>query len=368
MSRFAYTCESGWEVRLIDELQRVFPQSRHRQTADGWVVGNLSDDEPIAVPSVALCSQCLPQAEAIEAESISAWGQAAGERIVAGFENYPRPWRLHVFGVYRVDGPVGRRRGQLIREHIESLLRKRQRRLLRTQTAAEGPWAPGEALVQVGLTSATNGYFSLCEEPLRLELRRLISPFAGGVAEIPADRRAPSRAFAKLVEAELRFGQRISAGQTCIDLGSSPGSWAYVALNRGARVVAIDRSPLRSDLMANPALTFLRGDAFGYKPPEMVDWLLCDVIAFPQRIIELLQTWVAVRWCRRFCVTIKFRGTVEYSLLEPLKAWLAAAGTEFILRRLTNNKNEVTAIGELTDRPAFSQHQVDDPAPSRVVT
>ena len=73
----------------------------------------------------------------------------------------------------------------------------------------------------------------------------MIAPMTGGIAETPADRDAPSRAFAKLVEAELRFGENIAVGQTCVDLGSSPGSWAYVAVRRGARVVAIDRSPLR---------------------------------------------------------------------------------------------------------------------------
>jgi 23S rRNA (cytidine2498-2'-O)-methyltransferase len=349
MSQFVYTCEPGWEDRLIDELQRVFPHSRHtRSEADGWVVGVLPDDESIGTPSVALCAQCLPRAEAINSESISAWGQAAGQRLIAGLEGHSGPWRLHVFGIYDGDGPVGRRRCQLIRENIEALLQRKQRRLLRTQIAADGPWANNEALVQVGLTTAANGYFSLCDNRLRHQLRRVIAPFPGGVADIPADRDAPSRAFAKLVEAEHRLGQRISAGQTCVDLGSSPGSWAYVALGQGARVVAIDRSPLRTDLMANPALTFLRGDAFKYQPPETVDWLLCDVIAFPQRIIELLQTWIAGRWCRRFCVTIKFRGASEYPLLEPLKSWLAATGAEFMLRRLTNNKNEVTAIGELS--------------------
>jgi len=379
MSQFAFSCEPGWEDRLIGELQRVFPRSANAQAAEGWVASQLSGDDPIGTPCVALCAQCLPRAESIIAESISAWGQAAGQRLIAGLEGHAGPWRLHVFGAYPslekgdrhlaatrkslprrpvarsqspfstgADGAVGRRRCQLIRENVDSLLRKRQRRLLRTQTVADEPWKDGEALVQVGLATAASGYFSLCEEPLRLQLRRMISPFAGGVVEIEADRQAPSRAFAKLVEAELRFGQRISAGQTCVDLGSSPGSWAYVALKRGARVVAIDRSPLRADLMANPALTFLRGDAFAFRPPETVDWLLCDVIAFPQRIIELLQSWIAGRWCRRFCVTIKFRGDSEYSLLEPLKAWLAGAGTEFILRRLTNNKNEVTVVGEVT--------------------
>jgi len=316
MSQFAFSCEPGWEDRLIGELQRVFPQSANAHVADGWVVSHLFGDDSVGTPCVALCAQCLPHAEAIAAESVSAWGQAAGQRLIAGLEGHAGPWRLHGFGVYGAEGSVGRRRCQLIRENIDSLLRKKQRRLLRTQTAADEPWNDGEALVQVGLATTTSGYFSLCEAPLRIQLRRMISPCAGGAVEIAPDRQAPSRAFAKLVEAERRFGQRISAGQTCVDLGSSPGSWAYVALKRGARVVAIDRSPLRSDLMANPALTFLRGDAFAYTPPETVDWLLCDVIAFPQRIIELLQTWVAGRWCRRFCVTIKFRGTAEYVLLS----------------------------------------------------
>jgi 23S rRNA (cytidine2498-2'-O)-methyltransferase len=347
MSRFVFTCEPGWEDPLIDELRRVFPQSRHaRSAADGCVVSEMRD-EPSGTPSVALCRQCLPRAEAIEAKSISAWGQAAGQWLIAGLDSHTGPWRLHVFGIAGADGPVGRRRCQLIRENIESLLRKKQRRLLRTQSAADGPWAADEALVQVGLTDPTNGYFSLCDSRLRIELRRMIAPFSGGIVEIPADRNAPSRAFAKLAEAELRLGRSIGAGQTCVDLGSSPGSWAYLALRRGARVVAIDRSPLRSDLMANPRLTFQRSDAFTYKPPETVDWLLSDVVAFPQRIIELLQTWIAGRWCRWFCVTIKFRGTSDYALLEPLKSWLSAAEAEFILRRLTNNRNEVTAMGEV---------------------
>ena len=120
-----------------------------------------------------------------------------------------------------------------------------------------------------------------------------------------------------------------------------------MALNRGARVVAVDRSPLRDDLMANGSLEFVRGDAFKFQPAAPIDWLLCDVIATPQPIIELLQKWIERRWCQRFCVTIKFRGSGEYATLEPLKAWLAERCDEFVMRRLTNNKNEVTVAGEL---------------------
>ena len=143
----------------------------------------------------------------------------------------------------------------------------------------------------------------------------------------------------------MHLGQEIAAGQTCVDLGSSPGSWAYLALGRGARVVAVDRSPLRGDLIAHPALTFVRGDAFRFQPAEPVDWLLCDVVARPEPIIELLQRWIERGWCPRFVVTIKFQGAEDDAKLEPLKKWLDEAGIEFILRRLTHNKNEVTAMG-----------------------
>ena len=106
MSLFVYTCEPGWEDRLIDELGRVFPQSRHmRLAADGWVAGELLD-ETVGTPSVALCSQCLPRAEAIQAESISAWGQAIGQRLIAGLDGHARPWRMHLFGIHGGDGSV----------------------------------------------------------------------------------------------------------------------------------------------------------------------------------------------------------------------------------------------------------------------
>ncbi|HEV7226078.1 MAG TPA: SAM-dependent methyltransferase, partial [Pirellulales bacterium] len=165
------------------------------------------------------------------------------------------------------------------------------------------------------------------------------------IVEVAADSAAPARAFAKLAEVEIRLGRRIAAGETCVDLGASPGSWAYLALARGATVTAIDRSPLGDDLMANPRLKFVRGDAFRYEPPQPVDWLLCDVIAFPARSFELLDDWLQRGWCRWFCVTLKFKGADDYPKLEDFKARLAASGAEFFLRRLTNNKNEVTAFG-----------------------
>ncbi len=256
MSQFAFSCEPGWEDRLIGELLRVFPQSDHAQVAEGWVVSQQSGEEPVGTPCVALCTQCLPRVEAIAAESISAWGQAIGLRLMAGLEDHAGPWRLHVFGVYADGGTVSRKRCELIRENIESLLRKKQRRLLRTQTVGDEPWKDGEALVQVGLATAGSGYFSLCEEPSRIQSRRMMSPFAGGVVEVAADRQEALRLRLRKI-GRSRTSIR-SEDQRRPDVRRSgqqpPAVGAYVALDRGAAGCRHrPQSSCSSDLMANPA-------------------------------------------------------------------------------------------------------------------
>jgi 23S rRNA (cytidine2498-2'-O)-methyltransferase len=349
---FAFACDPEWESVLADELGRVFPGAVAQLIAEGWITAEFVRAKLSAAPTVAFASQCLPDAAAIEADSIAKWVQAVGPRIIEKLSEHSGPWRLHVFGVYQPEGAVGPRRATLIENGIIELLHKKQRRLLKTRTSGMDVFATREALVQVGLVTPSSGFLSVGLPEMLERLRRCVSPFPGGIVEVPPDRRAPSRAFAKLLEAEIRLGRRIEAGETCVDLGSSPGSWAYIALGRGAKVVAVDRSPLRGDLMKHPSLEFARGDAFRFIPPAPVDWLLCDVIAFPERVFELLKRWLTERWCRRFCVTIKFRGTSDYENLEPIKDWLAVSRVDFLLRRLTSNKNEVTVAGICEQEPA----------------
>ena len=164
---------------------------------------------------------------------------------------------------------------------------------------------------------------------------------------IKDDREAPSRAFKKILEAELRFGVAIKKGEVVVDLGSSPGGWSYVALQRGAKVTAIDRSPLREDLMNNRSLNFVKGDAFSYRPNATVDWLLCDVIAFPEHSAELIKTWVANGLCKNKIVTIKFKGVHSLSILHDLKMYLEQRCRTFDLKHLDANKNEVTVFAQI---------------------
>lgn len=209
------------------------------------------------------------------------------------------------------------------------------------------PFTPTTSLVQCVLTSPDNGWISAAVAPLPHAHRGLISAFPRGEVPLADDKSAPSRAFTKLVESEQRLGRFIGRGQTCVDLGASPGSWSYVAIQRGAHVIAVDRSELREDLMRNPRLRFETADAFKYRPPETVDWLVCDVIAAPQRSIDLLLEWLRERRMRNFVVTIKFKGQDEYALLDLLKREAPPLCGEFHLTRLCANKNEVCAFGSV---------------------
>jgi 23S rRNA (cytidine2498-2'-O)-methyltransferase len=205
---------------------------------------------------------------------------------------------------------------------LVDLLRQKRRHLLRHLRPEPVPFTPDDSLVQLLLTRPDHGFLSVAQAPLPFAQRHLLSPFPKGDVPAASDKQAPSRAFNKLVEAETRLGRAIQPGETCVDLGAAPGSWTYVALNRGAQVTAVDRSPLRDDLMDHPRVCFLRGDAFQFEPRQPVDWLLCDVIAPPERSAELLLRWLQKRWCRHFVVTLKLKDASAGALLPRLKQHL----------------------------------------------
>jgi len=245
------------------------------------------------------------------------------------------------------DADAGRHRCHLIREAVIELLHGKRRQFFRQLRREPVPFAVGDSLVQLLLTAPDAGFISTALAPLPFEQRHLLSPFPKGEVAPASDKTAPSRAFAKLIEAELRLGRGIKAGEFCVDLGAAPGSWTYLAVNRGARVIAVDRAPLREDLRRNQRVEFHRGDAFSFQPPRPVDWLLCDVIAAPERTTELLREWLHRRWCQRFVVTVKLKDAPGVDTLPQLKRELPPLTQELFLTRLCANKKEVCAFGSV---------------------
>lgn len=335
--------DEGGEEFLLDELRRGWPSAHHKMERPGWV----TTDAPLtsgANPAlVAFARQAFPDGVVCEAPSINQWAELLATTIMDSVPS-EQPWRLHLWPAYG-EGRAGMNRCGLIRDALTEKMRKKRRQLLKTLEETTEPFGHQTSLVQLALRSPEEGVLSVAVAPLPWQCRSIVSTFPEGAVPVAVDKGAPSRAFAKLVEAEQRLGRTIGKGAVCVDLGASPGSWSYVALSRGARVIAVDRAELRTDLMRNPKLHFHCGDAFKFRTEARVDWLLCDVIAAPQRSIDLLLEWLREGRMSAFIVSIKFIGSVEYPLIDQLKKEAAPLCREFGLTRLSANKNEVCAFG-----------------------
>jgi 23S rRNA (cytidine2498-2'-O)-methyltransferase len=338
----SFLADPDGEPLLIEELRRVCSGGRHEAIGPGLVSSNIPlQAEPL--PTLVFSRQFLPNATMRNAPSISAWSQLLLGSLI---DSLPEgsPWQLQIMPHYGT-GEAGTNRCRLIGKSLRELLQRKRRTLLRNLKVEPARFTPEHSVVQLLLLAPDRGLLSVAICPQPFNFRRLLSPFPKGEIAPASDKAAPSRAFAKLLEAEQRLGFGIAPGESCADLGASPGSWSYVALNRGAHVIAVDRAPLRADLMGHPRLVFHKGDAFKFQPEQPVDWLLCDVIASPDRSIELILKWLGNRSARKFVVTIKFKGREQYGILEELKHALSELCAEFFLMRLCANKNEVCAFG-----------------------
>ena len=148
----------------------------------------------------------------------------------------------------------------------------------------------------------------------------------------------PSRAYLKLWEALTRWGQWPQPGERCLDLGAAPGGWTWVLARLGATVEAVDRAPLDPAIAAMPNVTQRLASAFALTP-EPVDWLCSDVIAYPDRLLALVRTWIEAGAARRIVCTIKFQGATDHDAAD---AFTAIPGAQ--LRHLFHNKHELTFL------------------------
>ncbi len=88
----------------------------------------------------------------------------------------------------------------------------------------------------------------------------------------------PARSVFKLEEIDKR-AQVLKPGQSVLDLGASPGSWALYAANkigRAGRLLAIDLSPLHTMLPVNAE--FIQGDAFSLEDEKLARFAPYDVV------------------------------------------------------------------------------------------
>jgi 23S rRNA (cytidine2498-2'-O)-methyltransferase len=305
--------------------------------------------------------QRLPACARVTDTSAARLAKAAFDLIAEPLDRCDH-WTLHTYSLPRPadsTAPPLTGRASLVNDALLDLLRRLRRRTDRRRLPAdaltqEQAADPTLTLVQVLLLDREAALVSVgSPAPLPTFGVDPEPRWPGAVPPIDDDRGAPSSAYRKAEEAFARLGAAPATGERVVDLGGSPGGWTWTALKRGARVLAIDRAPLEPPVHGHPLLEERQGDAFKFEPDVADgprDWLLCDVIAAPERTLALLDRWLAEGWCRRFVVNVKFKGDDRRAALAALRDLLARHGARARVKHLVHDKNEVTAFGHARPR------------------
>lgn len=149
----------------------------------------------------------------------------------------------------------------------------------------------------------------------------------------------PSRAYLKLWEILTYLPILPGKEDIVLDLGSSPGGWSWVLANFAKEVVSIDKAPLAPSIAKNAKIKYLKESIFSLDPKKWnhVSWIFCDVICYPDKILQLITHWVNSGYKGNMIFTIKFQGETDFKVIEELKKIDHSK-----LLHLYHNKHELT--------------------------
>lgn len=171
----------------------------------------------------------------------------------------------------------------------------------------------------------------------------LFSPFRGGKARMAVAADSPSRASRKVEEALHWLGMEPGAGEVCVDLGAAPGGWSWALLDKRCRVIAVDPAELREDVRAHPKLVHEKASAFGYAPPEPVDWLFCDMAWRPVEVARMLAKWARRGWARVLVSNVKLPMKQKAAIVREVREVVHGGGWKRVrTRQLYHDRDEIT--------------------------
>jgi 23S rRNA (cytidine2498-2'-O)-methyltransferase len=186
------------------------------------------------------------------------------------------------------------------------------------------------------------GFWTLLESNLLLVAKKSSSWKYLGEYEFQENKEEPpSRAYLKLWEIFMKLPSWPSKTETVMDLGACPGGWTWVLKSHAKEVYSVDKAPLASTLMNDKKIIYLKESIFALDPKSWlhIDWLFCDVICYPEKILQLIKKWLNAGFKGNFVFTIKFQGETNFSVIEELKS---ISGSK--LEHLYHNKHELTWI------------------------
>ena len=197
------------------------------------------------------------------------------------------------------------------------------------------------------IPDSSMGLYTLIDSTSMIISAKTTSPLPAGLLTFNEDHtNPPSRAYLKLQESLSLAARYFSvplpaAGQRCFDAGACPGGWTWVLTKLRCSVFAVARAELAPDLMSNPNVTFRTHDAFTLPPEELgaFDWVFSDVICYPSRLYEWVQTWLASGLVKNMICTIKMQGAVDWDMVQRF-----ADIPDSRVVHLCYNKHELTWI------------------------
>ncbi|MGJ8515239.1 Ribosomal RNA large subunit methyltransferase M [Carnimonas sp. R-84981] len=193
---------------------------------------------------------------------------------------------------------------------------------------------------------------------LGLSFRGNRSEHPNGIQRLRFPHGAPSRSTLKLEEAwhqflpAERWDEVLAPGSTAADLGAAPGGWSWQLVNKGMQVYAIDNGPMDKGLMRSGMVEHLQEDGLKWLPPWPLDWLVCDMVERPSRVIDTIAMWLIGGHCRFTVFNLKLpmkrRWQEVAECLSLLRQLLDDAGIRYQLRcrQLYHDREEVTVFVE----------------------
>lgn len=186
------------------------------------------------------------------------------------------------------------------------------------------------------------GSWTLIDKNTILASAKCSSPVPNGAFRFVENKiDPPNRAYLKLWEALTRLEMFPQSGQLCLDLGSSPGGWSWVAAQCGAHVYSIDKAPLDERISRHPNIEHCLGSGFALDPRHcgQLDWLFSDMACYPDRLFKLLTRWLEQGECRNYICTVKLQGEDDWKSIRDLQS---IPGSQIV--HLSHNKHELTWI------------------------
>lgn len=174
-----------------------------------------------------------------------------------------------------------------------------------------------------------------------------------GIPRLKMPREAPSRSTLKLAEAilvmlEEQERAQFRPGRRAVDLGASPGGWTWQLANRGMKVTAVDNGPMDKTLMASGLVEHLRADGFTFRPRHPVDWLVCDMVDKPARVLDLIARWFERGDCKAAIFNLKLPMKRRFEEIQRSRHVLQErlsrleGNWRILARQLYHDREEVT--------------------------